>query len=157
MLSAILNQVSIPIMTVAATREYTFTPNGVKVSIISTHDDGEYFMVKSLTTGRVFFAHKNQIEEKDVEVDSDEKPVKRRRGRQIVRPDVPALTRVNINSATPELLTQILKGIGMKTAIAIKELQQSLPGERFTKLEQLKSISNIDWDSVLEGDIAYVE
>ncbi|MBW2452607.1 MAG: helix-hairpin-helix domain-containing protein, partial [Deltaproteobacteria bacterium] len=92
-----------------------------------------------------------------VEADPDEKPVKRRRGRQIVRPDVPALTRVNINSATPELLTQILKGIGMKTAIAIKELQQSLPGERFTKLDQLKSISNIDWDSVLEGDIAYVE
>jgi len=144
-------------MTVAATREYTFTPNGVKVSIISTHDDGEYFMVKSLTTGRVFFAHKNQIEEKDVEADPDEKPVKRRRGRQIVRPEVPAMNRVNINSATPELLTQVLKGIGMKTAIAIKELQQSLPGERFTKLDQLKSISNIDWDSVLEGDIAYVE
>lgn len=157
MLGAILNPVSILIMTVAATREYTFTPNGVKVSIISTHDEGEYFMVKSLTTGRVFFAHKNQIEEKDVELDSDEKPVKRRRGRQVVRSEVPALARININSATPELLTQILKGIGMKTAIAIKELQQSLPGERFTKLDQLKSISNIDWDSVLEGDIAYVE
>jgi DNA uptake protein ComE-like DNA-binding protein len=129
----------------------------VKVSIISTHDDGEYFMVKSLTTGKVFFAHKNQIAEKDVEVEEGEKPVKRRRGRQIVRPEVPALTRININSATPELLTQILKGIGMKTAIEIKELQQSLPGERFSKLDQLKSISNIDWDSVLEGDIAYVE
>ena len=138
-------------------QDVTYTPSGVKVDILSTHDDGEYFMVKSLTTGRVFFAHKNQIEEKDVEANLDEKPVKRRRGRQIVRPDVPALTRVNINSATPELLTQILKGIGMKTAIAIKELQQSLPGERFTKLDQLKSISNIDWDSVLEGDIAYVE
>ena len=157
MLGAILYLVSAFIMTVAATREYTFTPNGVKVSIISTHDDGEYFMVKSLTTGKVFFAHKNQIAEKDVEVEEGEKPVKRRRGRQIVRPEVPAFTRININSATPELLTQILKGIGMKTAIEIKELQQSLPGERFSKLDQLKSISNIDWDSVLEGDIAYVE
>jgi hypothetical protein len=157
MLGAILYLVSAFIMTVAATREYTFTPNGVKVSIISTHDDGEYFMVKSLTTGKVFFAHKNQIAEKDVEVEEGEKPVKRRRGRQIVRPEVPALTRININSATPELLTQVLKGIGMKTAIEIKELQQSLPGERFSKLDQLKSISNIDWDSVLEGDIAYVE
>ena len=157
MLGAILYLVSAFIMTVAATREYTFTPIGVKVSIISTHDDGEYFMVKSLTTGKVFFAHKNQIAEKDVEVEEGEKPVKRRRGRQIVRPEVPALTRININSATPELLTQILKGIGMKTAIEIKELQQSLPGERFSKLDQLKSISNIDWDSVLEGDIAYVE
>ena len=157
MLGAILYLVSAFIMTVAATREYTFTPNGVKVSIISTHDDGEYFMVKSLTTGKVFFAHKNQIAEKDIEVEEGEKPVKRRRGRQIVRPEVPALTRININSATPELLTQVLKGIGMKTAIEIKELQQSLPGERFSKLDQLKSISNIDWDSVLEGDIAYVE
>ena len=125
MLGAILYLVSAFIMTVAATREYTFTPNGVKVSIISTHDDGEYFMVKSLTTGKVFFAHKNQIAEKDVEVEEGEKPVKRRRGRQIVRPEVPALTRININSATPELLTQSLKGIGMKTAIEIKELQQS--------------------------------
>ena len=38
----------------------------------------------------------------------------------------------------------------MKTAVAIKELQQSLPGERFTKLDQLKSISGVDWDVVLE-------
>ena len=111
-------------MTVAATREYTFAPNGVKVAIISTHDDGEYFMVRSITTGKVFFAHKNQIIEKDVEVETDEKTIKRRRGRQVARPDVPAFTRLNINSATPELLTQILKGIGMKTAVEIKELQQ---------------------------------
>jgi len=114
-------------------------------------------MVKSLTTGKVFFAHKNQIAQKDIEEDSGEKQVKRRRGRQIVRPEVPAMNRVNINSATPELLTQVLKGIGMKTAIEIKELQQSMPGERFSKLDQLKSISNIDWDTVLEGDVAYVE
>ena len=90
-------------------------------------------------------------------MEAAEKTVKRRRGRQVARPDVPAFTRLNINSATPELLTQILKGIGMKTAVEIKELQQSMPGERFSKLDQLKSISNIDWDSVLEGDIAYVE
>ena len=144
-------------MTTTATKEYTFTPNGVKVSVISTHDDGEYFMVKSLTTGRVFYAHKHQLEEKDIEVKSGEISVQRRRGRQKINREVPALTRININSATPELLTQVLKGIGMKTAIEIKELQQSLPGERFSKLDQLKSISNIDWDSVLEGDIAYVE
>jgi len=154
---AILLSVNVFIMTVAASQEYTYTPNGVKVSVISTHDDGEYFMVKSLTTGKVFFAHKNQIAQKDIEENSGEKQVKRRRGRQIVRPEVPAMNRVNINSATPELLTQVLKGIGMKTAIEIKELQQSMPGERFSKLDQLKSISNIDWDTVLEGDIAYVE
>lgn len=143
-------------MTVAA-KEYTFTPNGVKVEIVSTHDDGEYFMVKSLTTGRVFFAHKNQIAEKDKEIETGEKPVKQRRGRQVVRPEVQAFTRVNLNSATPELLTQVLKGIGLKTATEIKELQQSLPGERFTKLDQLKQIKHINWDEVLDGDHVYVE
>ena len=41
-------------------QDITFTPSGVKVDILSTHDDGEYFMVRSKTTGKVFFAHKNQ-------------------------------------------------------------------------------------------------
>jgi DNA uptake protein ComE-like DNA-binding protein len=70
---------------------------------------------------------------------------------------VQAFTRININSATPQLLTQVLKGVGMKTATEIKELQQAQPGERFTKLDQLKSIKNINWDEVLEGDHVYVE
>ncbi len=38
-----------------------FKPSGVKVDILSTHDDGEYFMCRSNTTGKVFFAHKDQV------------------------------------------------------------------------------------------------
>jgi DNA uptake protein ComE-like DNA-binding protein len=144
-------------MTATQLKEFTYSPNGVKVEILGEHDEGEYKMVRSLTTGKVFFAHKDQVIETLTEEKLDEKQVKQRRGRQIIKPEVQAFNRVNINSATPQLLTQVLKGIGLKTATEIKELQQSLPGERFTKLEQLKSISRVDWDSVLEGDIAYVE
>jgi DNA uptake protein ComE-like DNA-binding protein len=144
-------------MTATQLKEFTYSPNGVKVEILGEHDEGEYKMVRSLTTGKVFFAHKDQVIETLTEEKMDEKQVKQRRGRQIIKPEVQAFNRVNINSATPQLLTQVLKGIGLKTATEIKELQQSLPGERFTKLEQLKSISRVDWDSVLEGDIAYVE
>lgn len=144
-------------MTAAQAKEFTFTPNGVKVEVLSEHDEGEFKMVRSLTTGKVFFAHKNQILEIVKEKEEEEAPVKQRRGRQIVKPEVKAFNRININSATPELLTQVLKGVGLKTAIEIKELQQSMPGERFTKLDQLKSISRVDWDSVLEGDTVYVE
>jgi len=144
-------------MTAIQLKEFTYSPNGVKVEILGEHDEGEYKMVRSLTTGKVFFAHKDQVIETLTEEKMDEKQVKQRRGRQIIKPEVQAFNRVNINSATPQLLTQVLKGIGLKTATEIKELQQSLPGERFTKLEQLKSISRVDWDSVLEGDIAYVE
>jgi DNA uptake protein ComE-like DNA-binding protein len=144
-------------MTATQLKEFTYSPNGVKIEILGEHDEGEYKMVRSLTTGKVFFAHKDQVIETLTEEKLDEKQVKQRRGRQIIKPEVQAFNRVNINSATPQLLTQVLKGIGLKTATEIKELQQSLPGERFTKLEQLKSISRVDWDSVLEGDIAYVE
>jgi DNA uptake protein ComE-like DNA-binding protein len=144
-------------MTAVSVKEYTYAPNGVKIEILSEHDEGEYKMVKSLTTGKVFFAHKNQVVEEVKEVESEEKGVKQRRGRQIVKPEVQAFNRVNINSATPQLLTQVLKGVGLKTATEIKELQQSMPGERFTKLDQLKSITRVDWDSVLEGDHVYVE
>ncbi len=144
-------------MPAVSVKEYTFTPNGVKIEVLSEHDDGEYKMVRSLTTGKVFFAHKNQIAEELKEAVEDEKPVKQRRGRQLVKPEVQAFNRVNINSATPQLLTQVLKGVGLKTATEIKELQQSMPGERFTKLDQLRSISRVDWDSVLEGDVVYVE
>jgi len=147
-------------MATTKVQEFTYTPNGVKVALISIHDDGEYMMVKSLTTGKVFFAHKNQIEETIVEQEAApqvKKPTKQRRGRHIVKPEVPVIQRININSATPELLTQILKGVGIKTATDIKELQQSLPGERFTKLDQLKAISKVDWDSVLETGTVYVE
>lgn len=139
-------------------KEFTYTPNGVKVQVVSVHDDGEYQMVRSITTGKVFFAHKNQIAETVVEAPKPvKKTTKQRRGRHIVKPEVPVINRVNINSCTPELLTQILKGVGIKTATDIKELQQSLPGERFTKLDQLKAITKVDWDSVLESGTVYVE
>jgi DNA uptake protein ComE-like DNA-binding protein len=145
-------------MTATQIKEFTYTPNGVKIEILSEHDEGEYKMVRSLTTGKVFFAHRNQIEESLKEEEPvEEKQVKQRRGRQIVKPEVPAFNRVNINSATPQLLTQVLKGVGLKTATEIKELQQSLPGERFTKLDQLRSIARVDWDSVLEDGTVYVE
>ena len=145
-------------MSVTLASDVTYTPSGVKVDIVSTHDDGEYFMVKSKTTGKVFFAHKNQIDQKqqDTVGEKDAKPVKSRRGRQIVKPQVPAPNRFNLNGATPELLTQILPGVGLKTANEIIELRMSLPCERFSKLEQLRQIKHINWDEIL-SDAIYVE
>lgn len=144
-------------MTVTQVKEFTYTPNGVKIEVLSTHDDGEYMMVRSITTGKVFFAHRNQVVEEVKEVDPEPASPKQRRGRQLVKPEVPAFNRVNINTAPPQLLTQVLKGVGIKTATDIKELQQSMPGERFTKLDQLKSIKGINWDEVLEDGNVYVE
>ena len=146
-----------------------YKPSGVKIDVISTHDDGEYFMVRSNTTGRVFFAHKEQIDE--FKEDLDPKPVSNtvqtRRGRRtvkkdegevaVVKPLPPTDNRINLNNLTPEGLTQCLPGVGLKTAKEIVELRQSLPGERFTKLEQLESIKRVEWSEVFATGVVYVE
>ncbi len=148
-------------MTEASTSETIYKPSGISVEILSKHDDGEYFMVRSITTGKVFFAHKLQLEAKEEEPDTKTAAGAQRRGRRSIvkteSPAVPAENRVNINTATPQRLTQVLKGVGLKTAVEIKELQQSMPGERFTKLDQLKSIGRVDWEAVLESGVVYVE
>ena len=146
-----------------------YKPSGVKIDVISTHDDGEYFMVRSNTTGKVFFAHKDLIDE--FKEDLDPKPVSNtvqtRRGRRtvkkdegevaVVKPLPPTDNRINLNNLTPEGLTQCLPGVGLKTAKEIVELRQSLPGERFTKLEQLESIKRVEWSEVFATGVVYVE
>lgn len=146
-----------------------YKPSGVKIDVIYTHDDGEYFMVRSNTTGKVFFAHKDQIDE--FKEDLDPKPVSNtvqtRRGRRtvkkdegevaVVKPLPPTDNRINLNNLTPEGLTQCLPGVGLKTAKEIVELRQSLPGERFTKLEQLESIKRVEWSEVFATGVVYVE
>ena len=139
--------------------EYTYIPTGVKITILSEHDNGEYKMCRSITTGKVFYAHENQVKAEEIKEEESPKKPRQRRGRQIAKPEVAvqqAFSRVNINAATPEMLTQTLKGIGLKTAQEIKDLQRSMQGERFSKLDQLKSISKVDWDAVLD-DTVYVE
>lgn len=146
-----------------------YKPSGVKIDVISAHDDGEYYMVRSSTTGRVFFAHKDQVDE--FKEDLTPKPVantlQTRRGRRPVKKDVsevavvkplpPTDNRINLNNLTPEGLTQCLPGVGLKTAKEIVELRQSLPGERFTKLEQLESIKRVEWSEVFATGVVYVE
>ena len=125
-------------------------------------------MVQSDTSGKVFYAHKDQIEELvAVEASSDEGSTRNRRNRRkvtsnkkepiVVKPQVPTDNRVNLNTLTAEGLTQVLPGVGIKTAKEIIELKMGLPGERFSKLDQLKAVKRIDWDEVFSTGEVYVE
>jgi DNA uptake protein ComE-like DNA-binding protein len=147
-----------------------YKPSGVKIDVISTHDDGEYLMVRSNTTGKVFFAHKDQVDvfQEDTEPKATSNSVSVRRGRRnfkkdepeapvVIKPLPPIDNRINLNNLTAEGLTQCLPGVGLKTAKEIIELRQSLPGERFTKLDQLSSIKRVDWDEVFATGSVYVE
>jgi len=148
-----------------------YTPSGIKITVLSVHDEGEYYMVRSDTSGKVFFAHKDQVTdplEEDKESEQSDTQRLSRRGRRkvsgtkpekkvVVKPQVPTDNRVNLNTLTAEGLTQVLPGVGIKTAKEIVELKQGLPGEKFTKLEQLKAVKRIDWDEVFATGDVFVE
>jgi DNA uptake protein ComE-like DNA-binding protein len=68
----------------------------------------------------------------------------------------PPDTRLNVNSATAQMIADHIKGIGLKTAREIKDLQMSLSGERFNSLEQLKQIKRVDWNAVMAADLIRV-
>jgi DNA uptake protein ComE-like DNA-binding protein len=54
------------------------------------------------------------------------------------------------------MIADHIKGIGLKTAREVKDLQLSLSGERFTSLDQLKQIKRVDWESVIAADLIRV-
>ncbi len=69
----------------------------------------------------------------------------------------PLDTRMNINTASARQIADALPGVGLKTARDIKDLQMSMPGERFQRLEQLKSIKRVDWDEIFKENLVRVE
>ena len=73
------------------------------------------------------------------------------------RETFPLDVRININTASARQIADKLPGVGLKTARDIKDLQLSLPGEKFTRLEQLKSIKRIDWDELFKDNLVRVE
>jgi len=69
----------------------------------------------------------------------------------------PLDTRLNINTASARQIADCLPGVGLKTARDIKDLQMSMPGERFQKLEQLTSVKRVDWDEIFKENLVRVE
>ena len=65
--------------------------------------------------------------------------------------------RININTASARQIADSLPGVGLKTARDIKDLQTSMNGERFQKLEPLKAIKRVDWDEIFKDNLVRVE
>jgi DNA uptake protein ComE-like DNA-binding protein len=62
----------------------------------------------------------------------------------------PLDARININTASARQIADTLPGVGLKTARDIKDLQTSMPGEKFQKLDQLTSIKRVDWEEIFK-------
>ena len=128
---------------------------GARVKLISELDNGDCFMVQDQDS-RIFYAQKAELES-DTEGTKKVKTlqIKDKAAKEEPR-DFPPETRLNINGATPQMIADHIKGIGLKTAREIKDLQMSLSGEKFANLEQLKDIKRVDWESVIAADLIRV-
>ena len=128
---------------------------GARVTIISDIDNGDCFMIKD-QDDKILYAYKHELEE-DLQGTKKVKTlqIKDKAAKEEPR-EFPPETRLNINGATAQMIADHIKGIGVKTAKEIKDLQMSLSGEKFNNLEQLKQIKRVDWDSVLAADLIRV-
>ncbi len=128
---------------------------GARVKVISELDNGDCFMVQDQDS-RIFYAQKAELES-DTEGTKKVKTlqIKDKAAKEEPR-DFPPETRLNINGATAQMIADHIKGIGLKTAREIKDLQMSLSGEKFANLEQLKEIKRVDWESVIAADLIRV-
>ena len=144
---------------------YQYKPTGGLVEVISQHGEGIMMCVDA--QDEVIYADEvdlvPQIDATTEKIKTEErltaelaadgvKPAK-----LTTRETFPIDTRVNINTASARQIADALPGVGLKTARDIKDLQTSCSGERFQKLEQLRSIKRVDWDEIFKENLVRVD
>ena len=144
---------------------YQYKPTGGLVEVISKHGDGIMMCVDA--QDEVIYADESdlmpQLEATTEKIKTEErltaelaadgvKPAK-----LTTRETFPIDVRVNINTASARQIADALPGVGLKTARDIKDLQTSCSGERFQKLEKLRSIKRVDWDTIFEENLVRVD
>jgi len=134
---------------------YQHKKTGARVKIVSEWDNGDWFMVED-QDGRLYTAYKQELEPDEAATKTVKTLQVKDKAAQEEPRSFPPDHRLNINSATAQMIADHIKGIGLKTAREIKDLQMSLSGERFNNLEQLKQIKRVDWESVLAADLIRV-
>jgi DNA uptake protein ComE-like DNA-binding protein len=144
---------------------YQYKPTGGLVEVISQHGEGIMMCIDS--QDEVIYANEEdlspQLDATTEKIKTEErltaelaadgvKPAK-----LTTRETFPLDMRVNINTASARQIADALPGVGLKTARDIKDLQTSCSGERFQKLEQLRSIKRVDWDIIFEENLVRVD
>jgi len=144
---------------------YQYKPTGGLVEVISQHGEGIMMCIDS--QDEVIYANEEdlapQLDATTEKIKTEErltaelaadgvKPAK-----LTTRETFPIDMRVNINTASARQIADALPGVGLKTARDIKDLQTSCSGERFQKLEQLRSIKRVDWDIIFEENLVRVD
>ena len=144
---------------------YQHKVTGGLVEKVSQHGDGIYMVVNA--NDEVEYVHENDLEP-HLEATSEKIKTEERltaelqatgdkNGKPTNRETFPLDRRLNINTASARQIADTLSGVGLKTARDIKDLQTTMTGERYTKLEQLKGIKRIDWDTIFKENLVRVD
>lgn len=135
------------------------TKTGKLVEFISKHDK-EFAMVRD-SGGAITYLTLDQL----VPYDKDKGRLSKVTAPQIAPPPeekapnrvVPLEDiRLNLNTATAEVIQKRLPGVGYATAKKIVELRMSLSGERFNNLKQLENIPRVNWEQLIEEDLIFI-
>jgi DNA uptake protein ComE-like DNA-binding protein len=144
---------------------YQYRVTGGLVEMISKHGDGIVMCIDS--QDEVLYIDESDLVphlDATTEQIKTEERLTAQLAAEGVNPAVPTKketfpldTRMNINTASARQIADALPGVGLKTARDIKDLQMSMPGERFQRLEQLKGIKRVDWDEIFKENLVRVE
>ena len=132
---------------------YQHKVTGGLVEKISQHGEGIFMVVNA--NDEVDYVHEDDLiphlEATNEKIKTEErltaelKATGDKSAKPTNRETFPLDRRLNINTASARQIADTLPGVGLKTARDIKDLQTTMTGERYTKLEQLKGIKRIDW------------
>lgn len=144
---------------------YQYRQTGGLVEVVSKHGDGILMCIDS--QDEVIYVEESELtphlEATNEKIRTEERLTAQleaegvKPAKPTTRETFPVDVRVNINTATARQIADALPGVGLKTARDIKDLQTSMPGEKFQKLEQLKSIKRVDWDEIFKENLVRVE
>jgi len=144
---------------------YQHKVTGGLVEKISQHGDGIFMVVNA--NDEVDYVHEDDliphIDATNEKIRTEERLTAELKatGDKSAKPTnketFPLDRRLNINTASARQIADSLPGVGLKTARDIKDLQTTMTGERYTKLEQLKGIKRIDWDAIFKENLVRVD
>ena len=144
---------------------YQHKVTGGLVEKISQHGEGIFMVVNA--NDEVDYVHEDDLiphlEATNEKIKTEErltaelKATGDKSAKRTNRETFPLDRRLNINTASARQIADTLPGVGLKTARDIKDLQTTMTGERYTKLEQLKGIKRIDWDAIFKDNLVRVD